>query len=174
VQQRIQWWVLGSGVLMVVGAFGPWATVFGFSVSGTDGSNDGWLVVAAAAIGGGLYYAMRRRSDAGVWPLLAGLAGLAVTAYDRQNLQVTGVFAGVVQVGWGLNLALIASVSMAIAGVFAVVQARRSAPAATPPPAEEQAAPVEQARTDDDEPSQWPPAPGWERKPPPETPDEDA
>ena len=41
---------------MVVGALGPWATVFGSSVSGTDGSNDGWLVVAAAAIGGGLYY----------------------------------------------------------------------------------------------------------------------
>jgi hypothetical protein len=74
---------------MVVGAFGPWATVLGLvSVNGTDGSNDGWLVVVAAGIGGGLYYAMRRRNDAGVWPLLAGLASLAVTAYDRSNLQV--------------------------------------------------------------------------------------
>jgi hypothetical protein len=171
-QQRIQWWVLGSGVLMLIGAFGPWVTVLGISVSGTDGSNDGWLVVAVAAIGGGLYYAMRRRRDAGVWPLLGGLAGLAVTAYDRENLQAAGVFAGVLQVGWGLNLALIASVSMAVAGVFAIIQARRSAPAAVPPataPAEQPAGHVEQAATEPGEPSQWPPPPGWARTPRPES-----
>ena len=163
---RVQWWVLGSGVLMVVGAFGPWATVFQVSIRGTDGSNDGWLVVAVAAIGGGLYYVLRRRSDAGVWPLLAGLAGLAVTVVDRQDLTILG-FAGVVHVGWGLNLALAASISMALAGVFALVRARRSAPAPT------STAPTEQAEPSESEASQWPPAPGWERAPPPESPDED-
>ena len=162
---------------MVVGAFSPWLTVLGISISGIDAANGAWVVIVAAAIGVGIYYAMRRRSDAGVWPLLAGLAAVAVTVYDRQSLQVTGVFAGVVQIGWGLNLALIASVSMAIAGIVAIVQARR-VPSAEPlppwTPAEQSPAPVEQEPTRDSEPLQWPPAPGWAREPPPETPDEDA
>lgn len=134
-RRGIQWWVLGSGVLMLIGAFGPWVTVLGSSVGGTDGSNDGWLVVAAAAIGGGLFYAMRRSRAAGVWALLGGLAGLAVTAYDRGNLQNAirrgGAFErAIAQVGWGLNLALIASISMAIAGVVAIIKARSAAAAA--------------------------------------------
>jgi hypothetical protein len=187
VQQRTQWWVFGSGVLMLVGAFGPWVTVLGVELSGTDSTNDGWLVVAAAAIGSGVSYAMRRRRDAGVWALLGGLAGLAVTAYDRQDLQRAinegGAFVrALAQVGWGLNLALIASISMAVAGAFALVQARRSAPAATPlepvsapnapppvrPPPEQAAAPVDQPAPDAGEPASEPPAPGWARTPPAE------
>jgi hypothetical protein len=143
-RQGIQWWALGSGVLMVIGAFGPWVTAFAISVSGTDGSNDGWLVVAAAVIGGGLLYAMRQRKSAGVWALLGGVAGLAVTAYDRGNVQNAidrgGAFAqAVAHVGWGLNLSLLASLSMAIAGLVALIQARSaadatpSAPSSAPP-----------------------------------------
>ena len=135
-RQGIQWWVLGSGVLMLIGAFGPWVTVLAISVAGTDGSNDGWLVVASAGIGGGLCYAMRRSRVAGVWALVGGIVGIAVTAYDRGNVQNAinggGVFGrSLAHVGWGLNLALLASISMGLAGLVALIQAR-SAPTAAP------------------------------------------
>lgn len=136
--QRIQWWMLASGALMLLGAFGPWVTALGMSAAGTDSSNDGWLVVAAALIGGGLCYAARNRRVAGVWALLGGIAGLAVTAYDRGNVQDAinhgGPFAqALAHVGWGLNLALVASASMAIAGVVALTRARSAALPASQP-----------------------------------------
>src|SRR5436309_14409061 len=84
--QRLQWWVLGSAALMVIGAFGPWVKALGQSVGGTDGSNDGWLVVAAAVIGGLLFYATRTHRTAGVWALLGGIGGVAVTLYDRSQV----------------------------------------------------------------------------------------
>ena len=109
-RQGLQWWVLGSAALMAVGAFGPWVKALGQSVGGTDGSNDGWLVVAAAVIGACSSTCTRTQRAAGVWALLGGIAGTAVTLYDRSNVQDAinkgGAFAhALVQVGWGLNLA---------------------------------------------------------------------
>jgi hypothetical protein len=143
-RQGVQWWVLGSAALMVLGAFGPWVKALGQSVGGTDGSNDGWLVVAAAVIGGLLFYVTRRHRAAGVWAFLGGIAGVAVTLYDRSNVQDAidrgGLFAqALVQVGWGLNLALAASVSMSLAAAVSWWQAREleqplPPPASAPPP----------------------------------------
>ena len=144
-RQKLQWWVLGSAALMVVGAFGPWVKALGQSVGGTDGSNDGWLVVAAAVIGGLLFYATRTHRAAAVWALFGGIAGLAVTLYDRSNVQNEidkgGAFAqALVQVGWGLNLALAASVSMTVAAaVYGFSQRDQEQP--LPPPAPPAAAP---------------------------------
>lgn len=146
-RQGIKWWVVVSGALMIIGAFGPWATVLAISIGGTDGSNDGWLVVAAAGIGGGLAYAMRRSRGSGAWALVGGIAGLAVTAYDRSHIQNAisqgGAFAQALgNVGWGLNLALIASISMALSGLVALLQGPSeegsivTSPPATAPPAE--------------------------------------
>src|SRR2546422_7564494 len=102
--QRIRWWVFGSAALMIVGAFGPWVKALGQSVGGTDGSNDGWLVVAAAGLGGLLFYLTRSQRAAGVWAFLGGSGGVAVTLYDRSNVQDAidqgGAFArALVQVG---------------------------------------------------------------------------
>lgn len=143
-RQGIRWWVFGSAALMIVGAFGPWVKALGQSVGGTDGSNDGWLVVAAAVIGGLLFYVLRERRAGGVWALLAGGAGIAITLYDRSNVQNAidngGAFTqALVQVGWGLNLALAASVSMAVAAVVYLMQARQAEqplppPVSAPPP----------------------------------------
>jgi hypothetical protein len=119
-QAKIVYCVLASALLMLLGAFGPWAKVFGFSVSGTDGSNDGWIVVVVAVVGAGLFLWRRGTRYAGLWPVLAGAAGSAVTIYDRQNLSSAGdgeLAEGLVQVGWGLNLAMLASISFSIAGV---------------------------------------------------------
>lgn len=118
---------------MLLGAFGPWVTVLAISVAGTDGSNDGWLVAAAAVIGGGLCYATRESKGAGVWALLGGVAGFAVTVYDRGHVQTAinqgGAFTKALShVGWGLNLALAASVSMAFAGLTALIQTRSASP----------------------------------------------
>jgi len=149
VQQRgqgLRWWLFGSAALMVIGAFGPWAKVLGASVGGTDGSNDGWLVVGAAVIGGLLAYTLRERRAGAVWALLAGIAGVAVTLYDRSNMQNAidkgGSFTqALVQIGWGLNLALVASISLAVAAVVTMVRsgealdpdAARLLPPPTPP-----------------------------------------
>jgi len=120
--QRLTTWVLVSAALMVVGAFGPWIKVFGLSVGGTDASNDGWFVVVAGLLGGLLFYLARERSAGAVWAVLGGLVGVFTTLYDRQHVQhvidQTGIFGqALVNVGWGLNLALLASASMAVAGI---------------------------------------------------------
>jgi hypothetical protein len=114
-------WIGASALFMLIGAFGPWVKALGMSVSGTDGSNDGWLVVGVVVVGGALVAGTRRYRAAGIWALLAGLAGAAVTLYDRHDVQnrikSAGAFAqSVASVGWGLNLALIASISLAAAG----------------------------------------------------------
>jgi hypothetical protein len=115
-------WVLASSLAMVLGALGPWATALGFSLDGIDGSDDGWMVIAVAVIGAGLFVRSPSARLAGVWPMLAGLVGLAVTIYDRHVL--TGEIGedgdlaqAVVGIGWGLNVSLIASISMAAAAI---------------------------------------------------------
>jgi Short C-terminal domain len=70
-------------------------------------------------VGGGAIVAAQLR-DSQRWPLvalLAGVAGGGVAWYDRNNLQdkADDIDLAVVQVGWGLNLALAASVSLVIA-----------------------------------------------------------
>ena len=120
-RQAMLGWVLGSAVLMVLGAFGPWVKALGQSVAGTDGGNDGWFVVAAAAVAAALFYRLREVPAAGIWPLIGGVIGAFVTLYDRNNVQDAidegGAFVrALAQVGWGLNLAIVASVSFAVAG----------------------------------------------------------
>jgi hypothetical protein len=142
--QGVQLWVLGSAALMVLGAFGPWVKAFGLSAGGTDGSNDGWVVVAAAAFSALLFAVQRMRRAAGVWGLLGGIAGLAVTLYDRARLQNAidegGEFTrAVAQVGWGLNLSIAASASLLVASAVHVWRGRehdqeRPAEAARPTP----------------------------------------
>lgn len=151
-RQGVRWWLLGSAALMVVGAFGPWVKALGQSVGGTDGSNDGWLVVAASVVGGLLFYATRSQRGAAVWALLGGIAGIAVTLYDRSNVQNAieqgGVFAqALVQIGWGLNLALAASVSMTVAAIVHLFQQRQAEqplppPSSAPPPIPSSPVPV--------------------------------
>jgi len=126
-RQGLQIWVFASAGMMVLGSFGPWVKVFGMTASGIDGHNDGWLVVAAAAIGVLLLLVRRDSRAAGVWALLGGIAGTAVTFHDRSNVSDAISSGGALvqaaaQVGWGLNVALLASVSLAIAGLVWVAK----------------------------------------------------
>jgi hypothetical protein len=136
-------WLLGSGLLMVIGSLGPWVTALGISGAGTDiplgrhFPSSGWWVVVGAAGGAGLSYFTRQNRDAGVWALLGGTLGAAATIHVREDTQSAIDRGGalghaLVHVGWGLNLALLASASMFIAGLAALAQAR-SAPTAVQP-----------------------------------------
>jgi len=121
----IRWWIWISAGLMVIGGFGAWAKVLTVSIDGTVG--DGWFVIIAGALGAGVFHAMRGSRWAGALPLIGGVVGLAITAYDRSHLESFINHGGAVaqppvSVGWGLEVALIASISMAIAGVVALAK----------------------------------------------------
>jgi hypothetical protein len=115
-------WAGASIGLMLIGSFGPWVKgPLGISVSGTDGSNDGWIVVGAAVVAAFFLYPYVRYEATSrmlaLFGLLAGLAGAATTIYDRNKVSDALKFGGasIGQVGWGLNVAMIASISLAIA-----------------------------------------------------------
>ena len=103
---------------MALGAIGPWARgPLGTTVSGFDGANDGWILIGAAAIAGLCLWLHRRSAGRGslTLMLLAGVIGVGVTLYDRQSVSTAtrGSF-DVVEVGWGVNLCLVASVGLVI------------------------------------------------------------
>jgi uncharacterized membrane protein (UPF0136 family) len=126
------WFATGSLVPMLVGAFGPWVTVAGIvTIEGTDGGRDGWLVVGAAAIAAValvLYIRSRRRWVIAL-PLLAGLAGAATTGYDISDINGVasgnGLLGGLVNTEWGIYLALVGSISLALATVALVIEGGR-------------------------------------------------
>lgn len=106
---------------MVVGAFGPWLKVFGDPVRGTDlSSNDAWIVVASAVLAGGAFVWMRQSQLAAV-PAIAGGALGAYTAIDSRRLLNDLEDVEFFKIGWGLNLAIIASISLAISGLVWVM-----------------------------------------------------
>ena len=117
--------------LAVVGAIGPWAKAFAITASGLDGTNDGWVVLvlallAAALVLGGVF--ARRRWTALIVCFLAVAAGVGIVAtgfYDRNNLTnniASHNAQGVVSVGWGLNLTIVAGflILLSSGGVWAL------------------------------------------------------
>jgi hypothetical protein len=126
---KIGWLGVVSAAGMLIGAFGPWAKALFVSVSGTDGSNDGWLVVVAGLAGGllMLQVALRESRRASLGACIAGVVGAAVTIYDRNNLTSAAEdeeFGALLQIGWGLNLAMIASIGLAAAGLAGALNIR--------------------------------------------------
>ena len=140
----VVWLGFAAAAAMVIGAFGPWGKVIGFvnvSVSGTDGANDGWLVVGAAAAGAACLFAYSRGARiAALGTLLAGVGGAYVAIHDRGKVtdaadENTSDLANI-QVGWGLNLAIGASVVPGIIGLIALL-GNQSAPGMQVAPAPE-------------------------------------
>jgi len=143
---RSYWWCVGSLVLMVVGAFGPWAKVLIITINGTDDGKDGWVVVGAAAVAAvflGLYL-WRRKTWVVVLPVLAGCLAAATAGYDISDinsLASSELGSDVVSTEWGIFVALVGSISLALASVALIVETRRSAqpvrdiaPTLEPPP----------------------------------------
>ena len=132
-RDRLLVWVVASCGLMLLGAFGPWAKVLGLSVSGTDGSNDGWAIAVIAAIVAVLVYRFREsRRAAGVVALIGGGIASALTIADRSDITDAADEGGalgsaLVQVGWGLTLAMLASISLVVAGGAWLLRGRADA-----------------------------------------------
>ena len=121
-------WALVSAGLMAIGAFGPWMTALTvISLSGWDVQRGKAEALLAIALLGALAVFVRRRtSSGGTWALIAGLAGGALTGYEHHH--ITSAIAGVapqyqtlanalVHVGWGLDVALAGSLSLAVSGL---------------------------------------------------------
>ena len=113
---------IGALVAMVIGAVGPWASVFGISVAGTHG--DGQVVVALAAISAVLLALSPNPRPTGATGKLTAIMvcaalALATTVYDAINLSSGGAL---VSLGWGLVLAMLASAALFVA----TLKARRS------------------------------------------------
>jgi hypothetical protein len=124
-----------SLVLMVVGAFGPWAKVFVFTIHGTDDSKDGWIVVGAAGVALLLLIviALARVRWLALIPMVAGAAAAATAAYDATDINRIGG-GGIASAQWGVYLALAGSIALTLSSLLAVFEIRRRPAVPLPPP----------------------------------------
>jgi hypothetical protein len=124
------WIYLAACGAMVIGAFGPWATVLGglVSRSGVDGG-DGWFLVGGAAIAIALLLTGASRKKM-IWAVVVGVICTIVAIVDLSDAKkIVDGAEGLVDVGWGLYLSLIASIAFS---VQALRLARNPALATTP------------------------------------------
>jgi hypothetical protein len=131
-------WVLASALLMVIGALGPWARIFGVvSVSGTDG-NGGVVVLVAGLVVAGMTLLRLYKTSQG-WVIVVGViaAAIAVLASIVNLVDIKRTVSGnslfratdVLSTGWGLWLDSIASISALIGlFVFGIRAARQASP----------------------------------------------
>jgi hypothetical protein len=110
---------------MVVGGFGPWATALNvISVSGTRGG-DGWIVIGAAAVAGGVLFASPRGAGP-VLAILAGIGGIFVGVVDLNDISSRSA---AVEPAWGIYAVLVGSATLVIAGiVLLATQGKGSGP----------------------------------------------
>jgi hypothetical protein len=138
-------WALVSAGLMAIGAFGPWMTALNvISLTGWDVQKRQAVALLFISLVGGLaVYLRRATTSGGVWAMVAGLAGLALTAYEHHHItsalsgaapEYASIEKAFVHIGWGLDLAIAASISLALAGLasffFEPVARRETAPTA--------------------------------------------
>jgi hypothetical protein len=115
---RVLLWGLLSALLVALGSPSPWLQ-FRFT---NHGELQQGLVLVAAVTGAVLLVALRQRRSAGVAALLAGLVGLGITLHALTHIWLPllyGPFApnGFGAVGWELDFALLASLSLALCGL---------------------------------------------------------
>jgi hypothetical protein len=113
--------VEACAALTVVGVYGAWVTVDGSSVPGTSAGNRGWVVLTAALVAAGVLWFRNWTRSAGAYVALAGVVAVAAVSYDRAHLAAalggSRVVAAHAGAGWGLDVAFVGSVGIAIAGV---------------------------------------------------------
>jgi peptidoglycan/LPS O-acetylase OafA/YrhL len=117
IDDSTRWWLVGSGVLIAVGSFLPWAESGIFSVAGTRG--DGIITLIGGVIVALVGIANRESIGAGVGVVvIAGLSlWIAFSVIDRLEGD---------SVGAGLILTAIASLVAVIVGIQLILEARRA------------------------------------------------
>lgn len=127
-------WALVSASCVVIGAFGPWVTALGLiSVNGWDvQKKEAGILIVLALLGALAAFTRRDSATSGTVATFTGLGGLIVAFWEHHR--ITSALAGVasqsqtqssihidvgaiVHVGWGLDLALLASASLMLAGI---------------------------------------------------------
>ncbi len=131
VDQPVKWAAIAGFALVVLGAFGPWATVgvagFHVSANGFDYNGALVLILALAALGGiGAYTFARGGVPLAtlLWALVACAAVIDVLVLIN-FLDIVGTRG--VGVGWGLWLTVIGAVAASLGAVvpmWAEIQAR--------------------------------------------------
>lgn len=121
-------WALVSAGLVVVGAFGPWLTALSVvSVNGwTIDRKAAGILIVLALLGGLGVWARRDTAQSGVFAACTGLPAGLLALYEHHHISTrissavpgySQVVNGLVHVGWGLDLALVASASLMLAGI---------------------------------------------------------
>ena len=121
------WWMAASAVLMLVGALGPWASVFGLSLSGIESDAGGFVLLAAVVVGVLIGLFDRGRLASRKLVIASGLLGLvsfAVTTIAGAHFLPGGSASELfgeeaLGVEWGLVLAWLASASLVGAALVA-------------------------------------------------------
>src|SRR5438067_71976 len=112
----IFWWGIASAIALAMGAVGPWASVLSVSINGTDFANGGKIVLGLALVVLLCVLGQRQSPALIAFSFFAGVAALLVTIHDRHRItsviHLAGPFGSLAKVGWGLNLALAAAVSV--------------------------------------------------------------
>ncbi|HXR12324.1 MAG TPA: DUF2510 domain-containing protein [Gaiellaceae bacterium] len=139
-------WALVSAGLMAIGAFGPWITALGvLSLTGWDvQKHEAVALLLIALLGALAVFARRTTTDGGVYALIAGAAGVLLTGWEHHH--ITSAFASsspeyqtleraLVHIGWGLDLAIVASISIALSGFVSLFFEPGEPRAATTPAA---------------------------------------
>ena len=107
----------GACLVIAIGSIGPWATLGFITVSGTDGDGVVTLILAAAAAAFLWRWSVVGKRSRLIAAAVAGALSLVITVSDTVNISnvVDGPLGLDPSVGWGLIVALIASI-----GVLAV------------------------------------------------------
>ena len=116
----VAWIAVGAAAL---GVFSTWTTVGAVTVNGIEGPSDGWLVVLAAAFALAWTGSLARGSWAGIAAVLGAAVVIGWTAVGDW---LDGRHVGA-DVGWGLLVALAASVVLGGAAVARALDRAASA-----------------------------------------------
>ena len=117
--QRVSLIAAGGVIAALVGVFSTWAISGPVSLNGTQGPNNGWLVVIFAFVALGGVRALSRGSWLGVTAVLGAAVVILWTAVEGflDNRDVLGG-----STGWGLWLTILAALTLAAAALLVAVR----------------------------------------------------
>jgi hypothetical protein len=108
--------ILIIAIVGMIGTFLPWASAFGFTVSGTEG--DGWITLALFAVGGAIAFFNGEKSEAISKKVMAGVWVPAALAALIALMKIFKSRPGGVSIGIGLWLIAIAGIAQVFVSLF--------------------------------------------------------